>query len=140
MHYIEGQCFLRPLRRKCSVLSLFGRQLFLITVPVSRSKYCFLPTSSIKQSRSLNPFCLTRTFAYEGILFVDILINVYSMIRQRGRCSCKQSNSSRDVPGQLVSSNSCKCRSCIRLDKPLLVSNGQPATDNTCRDLMTHKC
>lgn len=85
----------------------------------------------------------------------------YSIIRQRGKCSRKYSKSSWDAPGQLVSSNSCKCLNWIMLDKPLDVSNGQPkwsfsyhivlvrelwgeeiipARDRTCKFRIEHKC
>lgn len=54
----------------------------------------------------------------------------YSMIKQRGKCSCKYSKSSWDAPGQFVSSNSCKWRNWIILDSPLDVNNGQPILKN----------
>lgn len=51
----------------------------------------------------------------------------YSIIKQRGKCSRRYSNSSCDAPGQFVSSNSCRWRNWIILDKPLDVNSGQPA-------------
>lgn len=62
------------------------------------------------------------------------------MIKHRGRCSLKYSNSSCDAPGQLVSSNSCKWRNCIRLERPDEVNRGHPANDRTCKLRIEHKC
>lgn len=59
------------------------------------------------------------------------------MTMHRGRCSRRYSKSSADAPGQFVSSNSCKCLSCIRLDNPLDVSNGHPGIK--LHILMIHK-
>lgn len=50
------------------------------------------------------------------------LINIYLTIKHDGKCSCKYSNNSGDAPAQFVSSNSSKCRICIKLDKPLDVN------------------
>ena len=44
------------------------------------------------------------------------------------------------APGQLVSSNSCKCRSWIKLDKPVDVKRGQPANERICMLLMPQMC
>lgn len=69
-----------------------------------------------------------------------LLCLYYSITRQRGKCSLRYSNNSRETPGQLVSSNSCRWRSWIRLDRPLDVRRGQPARDKTWRFLIPHRC
>jgi len=48
--------------------------------------------------------------------------------------------SSGDAPGQFVNSNSWRCRNWIKFDKPLDVSNGQPAKDRICMLLMPQMC
>lgn len=97
-------------------------------------------------------------------LFYKISLNkwtqviwLYSMTRQRGRCSLTYSKSSREAPGQFVSSSSRKCLSWMRLERPLDVSNGQPiiivlisviftlrqnvpAKESTCKFRIPHKC
>lgn len=61
---------------------------------------------------------------------------LYSITRQRGKCSRKYSKSSFEAPGQLVSSSSRMCRSWIKLESPLDVNMGHPVE----KDLLKLHC
>lgn len=71
-----------------------------------------------------------RSFMAITILRHISILRLYSIIKQRGKCSRRYSNSSWDAPGQLVSSSSCKWRNWIMLDNPLDVNNGHPTNKN----------
>ena len=67
-------------------------------------------------------------------------LETYSIIKHLFKCSLKYAKSSSDAWTQLVSSSSCRLRSCMMDDNPLEDNNGQPASDRTCKLRMEQRC